>query len=122
MKLRVTALKAVGILALGGALVAWAALLPCAGYLHHDEPPPFGPCTALALESQQPACAIGESVVGTNAANVAIKSPAESLRHLLLPAEVAALDSGAAVSVYLTSTALIPRIPALPTQPPEQTE
>lgn len=122
MKLRVTVLKAVGILALGGTLVAWAALLPCAGCLHHDEPPPFGPSTALALESQQPACAIGESVVGTNAANVAIKSPAESLRHLLLPAEVAPLDSGAAVSVYLTSTALIPRIPALPTQPPEQTE
>lgn len=120
MKLRVTTLKAVGILALGGALVAWAALLPCAGYLHHDEPPPFGPCTALALESQQSACAIGESVVGTNAANVAIKSPAESLRHLLLPTEVAALDSGATVSVYLTSTALIPRIPILPTQPPEQ--
>lgn len=120
MKLRVTTLKAVGILALGGALVAWAALLPCAGYLHHDEPPPFGPCTALALESQQPACAIGESVVGTNAANVAIKSPAESLRHLLLPAEVAALDSGTTVSVYLTSTALIPRIPTLPAQPPEQ--
>ena len=120
MKLRVTVLKAVGILALGGALVAWAALLPCAVYLHHDEPPPFGPCTALAIESQQPACAIGESVVGTNAANVAIKSPAESLRHLLLPAEVAALDSGATVSVYLTSTALIPRIPTLPTQPPEQ--
>ena len=120
MKPHVTVLKAFGILALGGALVAWAALLPCAGYLHHDEPPPFGPCTALALESQQPACAIGESVVGTNAANVAIKSPAESLRHLLLPAEVAALDSGATVSVYLTSTALIPRIPTLPTQPPEQ--
>lgn len=122
MKLRAIALKAVGTLALGAIVAAWAALLPCAGYLDHDEPPPFVPRTALALESQQPVCAIGESVVGTNAANVAIKTPAENLRCLLLPAELAALDSGAAVSIYLTSTALIPRIPAAPTQPPEQAE
>lgn len=122
MKLRAIALKAVGTLALGAIVAAWAALLPCASYLDHDEPPPFGPRTALALESQQPVCAIGESVVGTNAANVAIKTPAENLRCLLLPVEIAALDSGAAVSIYLTSTALIPRIPAASTQPPEQAE
>lgn len=122
MKLGAIALKAVGTLALGAIVAAWAALLPCAGYLDHDEPPPFVPRTALALESQQPVCAIGESVVGTNAANVAIKTPAENFRCLLLPAELAALDSGAAVSIYLTSTALIPRTPAAPTQPPEQAE
>lgn len=122
MKLGAIALKAVGTLALGAIVAAWAALLPCAGYLDHDEPPPFVPRTALALESQQPVCAIGESVVGTNAANVAIKTPAENLRCLLLPAELTALDSGTAVSIYLTSTALMLRAPAGPTQPPEQAE